>query len=112
MNLQAAVPSTRHTNQPFPETDEGLLDECETDGAAAYGTDLLVGVTVGGGERGHIDGVTDGLVAGRIDNVPQGLLGILDGASLGVPVPEVNKLLLLPRPQAPHALPVNLDDPE
>lgn len=101
-----------HIDKPFPEANEGLLDEGEADWAATDSTDLLVGVAVGGGERRHIDGVTDGLITGGVDDVPESLLGVLDGASLWVTVPQVDELLLLPRPQPPHTLPVHLDDAE
>ena len=37
--------------------------------------------------------------------LPKRLFGVLYAASLRVPVPQEDELLLLARPQAPHALP-------
>ena len=63
---------------------------------------------VGGGQRGDIDGVANGLITRGVDHVAEGLLGVLNAASLGVPVAQEDQLLLLPRPQASHTLPVHL----
>lgn len=73
---------------------------------------LRVGLRVAGGQRRHVDGVTNRLVAGRVYDVPQRLLGVLDAAPLRVPVPEVHQFLLLAGPQAAHALLVHLDHAE
>lgn len=79
------------------------------DGPPPHGAQLAVAPGVRGGERRDVDGVTDGLVARRVDHVPQGLLGVLDAASLRVAVPQENQLLLLPRPQASDAFSVDLE---
>lgn len=80
----------------------------QADGASPQRTQLRVAAGVGSGEGRDIDGVADGLVAGGVDHVAQGLLGVLDAAALRVPVPEEDELLLLPGPQASHTLPVHL----
>lgn len=93
---------------PVPGADHEVADVPDADGASQDVSQLRVGVAVGGGQRRHVDGVADGLVTGRVDHVAQGLLGVLDAAAFGVPVPQEDQLLLLPRPQASHALFINL----
>lgn len=80
----------------------------QADGPAPKGTQLGVAAGVGGGEGGDVDGVADGLVTRGVDHIAQGLLGILNAAPLRVPIPEEHQLLLLPGPEASHALPVYL----
>lgn len=65
-------------------------------------------VAVGGGEGRDVDGIPDGLVAGRVDHIPQGLFGVLNATTLRVSVPEEDQLLLLPRPEAPDAFLIHL----
>ena len=77
----------------FPALDDRRLDDWHADGASDDGGDLLVGVDEGGGERGHVDGVADRLVARRVDDVAQRLLRVLDGAALGISVPEEDQFL-------------------
>lgn len=67
-----------------------------------------MGPQVGRGERGHVHGVSERLVAGGVDEVAEDLLVVLDAAALGVAVPQEDELLLLPRPQSADALPVDL----
>ena len=95
---------------PVPAADEPGVNVLGADGAPPHRAELGVAPSVGGGERGHVDGVTDGLVARRVDHVAQRLLGVLDAATLRVPVPQEDQLLLLPRPQPAHALPVHLPE--
>lgn len=53
---------------------------------------------------------TDGLIAWRIDHVPQNLFRILDAAPLWVAISQEDKLLLLTSPQALNAFLVHFDD--
>lgn len=54
--------------------------------------------------------LTDGLIAGRVDHIPQDLLRVLNAAPFGIAVPQKNQLLLLPGPEALDALLVDADD--
>lgn len=69
-----------------------------------------MGPCVGSGEWGDVDGVSDGLVTGRVNHIPQSLFGILDAAAFRVPVTQENQLLLLSGPQPAHTLPVHLKE--
>ena len=77
----------------FPALDDRRLDDRHADGTSDDRGHLVVGVDEGGGQRRHVDGVADGLVARRVDDVPQRLLGVLDGPALGIPVPKENQFL-------------------
>lgn len=93
---------------PVPATDEPGVDVVGADRPSPHGAQLAVPPGVRGGERGHVDGVADGLVTRGVYHVPQGLLGVLNAATLWVTVAQENQLLLLPRPQATHTLSVHL----
>lgn len=80
------------------------------DGASPDRAQLDMGPGVGCGEWGDVDGVSDGLITGRVDHVPQGLLGVLDASSFRIPVPQEDQLLLLSGPQPAHTLPVHLKE--
>lgn len=92
----------------MPGADDEVADIGDADGPAQDVSQLGMGVAVGGGQRRHVDGVSNGLVARGVDHVTQGLLGILDAPALWVPVSEEHQLLLLPRPQAPDTFLVHL----
>ena len=77
----------------FPALDDRRLDDWHADGASDDGGDLLVGVDEGGGERGHVDGVADRLVARRVDDVAQRLLRVLDGAAFRISVAKKDQFL-------------------
>ena len=96
----------------MPGADHEAADVAHADGPAQHARKLRVRVAVGGGEGRDVDGVADGLVARRVDHVAQRLLGVLDAAALRVPVAQEDQLLLLPRPQAAHTLPVHLQGSE
>ena len=100
----------RHAYRPVPEGGEETLDAAQAELPAQHGqgTQLLMGGGVGRGEGRDVDGVADGLVAGRVDHVAQSLLGVLDAPTFRVAVAEVDELLLLARPQTAHTLPVHL----
>lgn len=49
-------------------------DALQTERATPYVPYLLVSPHVGGGERGHEHGITQRLVTGGVDHVPQSLL--------------------------------------
>ncbi len=55
----------------MPAPDERRLDGRDVDWPAHDVGDLRVGVDEGRGERRHVDGVADGLVARRVDDVPE-----------------------------------------
>lgn len=103
-----ADPPAFERNAPVPGADHKVPDIPKADGSPQDVAQLGVGVAVGGGQRRHVDGVPDGLVARRVNHVPQGLFGVLDAAPLRVPVSEEDQLLLLPRPKAPDAFFVDL----
>lgn len=92
----------------MPGADYEISDIAEADGASQDVSQLGVRVTVGGGQGGHVDGISNRLVAGRIDHVPQGLFGVLDATPFGVSVSEEDQLLLLPCPEASHAFFIHL----
>ena len=71
---------------------------------------LLVRARVGGGERRDVDGIPNGLIARRVDDVAQHLFGILNAAALVVLVAQEDELVLLAGPEAAHTLLVELDD--
>ena len=101
----------KKSHPPVPGADHEAADVAHADGPAQHPGQLGVGVAVGGGEGRDVDGVADGLVARGVDHVAQRLLGVLDAAALRVAVPQEDQLLLLPRPQPAHALPVHLRGP-
>lgn len=94
--------------RPIPATDEPGVYVVRADGASPDRAQLDMGPGVGCGERGDVDRVSDGLITGRVDHVPQGLLGVLDTPSFRIPVPQEDQLLLLSGPQPAHTLPVYL----
>lgn len=67
-----------------------------------------MGAQVGRGQWGDIHGVAQWLVTGRVDEVSQDLLVVLDAPALGVAVAQEDELLLLPCPESPDALLVHL----
>jgi len=97
---------------PVPAAEEPAVDVVRADGPPPHRVQLAVAPGVRGGEGRHVDGVADGLVARRVDHVPEGLLGVLNAAALRVAVAQENQLLLLPRPQPAHTLPVHLQGAE
>lgn len=94
---------------PVPAADEPGVDVVRANGPPPHGTQLAMAPGIRRGERGDIDGVTDGLVTRRVDHVPQGLFGVLNAAALRVAIAQENQLLLLPRPQASDTLSVDLE---
>lgn len=84
----------------MPGADDKVLDIPEADWASQDLSELRVWATIGSGQWRYIDGISDGLVAGGIDHVPQSLLGILNASTFWVPVSEEDQFLLLPCPQA------------
>ena len=70
----------------------------------------LVAVGEGGLKRGDVDGVADGEVHGGVDHVAEGLLVVLNGATLAVVVTEEDELVLLAGPQRSHTLAVELQE--
>ncbi len=84
----------------MPGADNKVSDIPDADGASQDVSELGVGVAVGGGQRGHIDGISNGLVTRRVDHVSQRLLGVLNAPALRVSVPQEHQLLLLPCPKA------------
>ncbi|KAF3845301.1 hypothetical protein F7725_008464 [Dissostichus mawsoni] len=83
------VPSARETNLCQVLTTKFLMFPM------LMGPPRMCPSWVGGGEGGHVDGVSDGLVAGRVDHVPQSLLGVLDAAALRVASVEHDDLVLV-----------------
>lgn len=96
--------------RPVPAADEPGVNVVGTDGASPDRAQLDMGPSVGCGERGHVDGVSNGLITGRVNHVPQCLLGILDASAFRIPVPQEDQLLLLSGPQSTHTLPVHLKE--
>ena len=95
---------------PVPAADEPGVNVVRADRPPPHRAQLAVPPGVRGGEGGHVDGISDGLVAGGVDHIPQGLLGVLNAAALWVTVAQEDQLLLLPRPQPPHTLSVHLQE--
>lgn len=96
--------------RPVPAADEPGVNVVRADGASPDRKQLNMCPGVGGGEWGDIDRVSDGLVTGRVNHVPQGLFGILDAAAFRVSVPQEDQLLLLSGPQPAHTLSVHLKE--
>lgn len=84
----------------MPGADNKVSDIADADWASQDVSELGVRVAVGGGQRRHIDGISDGLVTRRIDHVSQSLLGVLNAPALWVSVSQEHQLLLLPCPKA------------
>ena len=59
--------------EPVPGGQQTSLHPAETDRPADDPADLGVRLHIGGGERRDVDRVTDRLVAGGVDDVPQRL---------------------------------------
>lgn len=70
--------------------------------------ELVMAVRVRRCEGRHEDRVANRLITRRVYHVSQCLLGILDAASLWVPVPEKNELLLLSCPEPSDTFLVHL----
>lgn len=96
------------SDRPVPGADDKVPDIPDADRASQYVSQLGVGIAVGRGQRRNVDGISDGLVAGRVDHVPQSLLGVLNAAAFWVPVSQEHQLLLLARPKASDALFIHL----
>lgn len=67
-----------------------------------------MGAQVGCGQWGDIHRVAQWLVTGRVDEVAQDLLVVLDASTLGVAVAQEDELLLLPCPESSDTLLVHL----
>ena len=67
-----------------PAVQDDRLDGRQAEGSADDAGHLRVGVDERGGQGRHVDGVADGLVARRVDDIAQSLLGVLDRAPLRV----------------------------
>lgn len=93
---------------PVPATNEPGVDIMGTHGAPPHRPELAVAPSVRRGERGDVDRVSDGLITRGVDHVAQRLLGVLNAASLGVPVPQEDQLLLLSGPEPTYTLPIHL----
>lgn len=65
-------------------------------------------IWIGCSQRWDIDWVTNWLVTGGVDHVPQSLFCILDTSSFWIAITQEDKLLLLPCPQATHTLLIHL----
>lgn len=50
--------------EPVPGADDKVADVGDADGPSQDVSELRVCVAVGGGQRRHVDGIPDGLVAG------------------------------------------------
>lgn len=98
--LEIAQNWTIESNRPMPGADDKVLDIPEADWASQDLSELRVWATVGSGQWRYIDGISDRLVAGGIDHVPQSLLGILNASTFWISVSEEDQFLLLPCPKA------------
>jgi hypothetical protein len=103
-NIPPILPTATVQYSPSEQVENVIFYFRQADRSSDQTAVLFVCFCVTGGQRGDVDGITDRLVARRVDDVPQGLLGVLDAPPFGVPVPQVDELLLLTRPQTSHAL--------
>lgn len=92
----------------MPGADDKVSDIPDADRASQDVSELGVRVAEGGGQRRYIDGISDGLVARRIDHVSQSLLGVLNATAFWVSVSQEHQLLLLPCPKASDAFFIHL----
>lgn len=86
-----------------------MLEHGKADRWPDHLTQLGVALGKGGGQWRDIDRVTNRLVARRIDNVAQHLLGILNRATLLVAIAQKDEFLLLACPESAHTFAIDLD---
>lgn len=73
---------------------------------------MFVGFGIAGRQRGDVNRISDRLIAGTVDYVPQCLLGVLYRAALRISVPQVYQLLLLASPESAYAFAIHFDHSE
>ena len=106
--IKQCLMMSMQSDRPVPGADDKVADIPDADRASQYVSQLGVGVAVGRGQRRNVDGISNGLVARRVDHVPQSLLGVLNAAAFWVPVSQEHQLLLLTCPKASDTLFVHL----
>lgn len=104
------ISAGRKCDPPEPPGAEPRADALEAERAAPDAARVLVCSCVWGGEGRHEHGVSQWLVAWRVDHVPQCLLWVLDASSLWITVTQEDELLLLSCPQPTHTLFIDLTE--
>lgn len=96
---------------PVPAADKPGVNVVWADGTSPHRPQLAVPPSIWRCQGGHVDWVTNGLVAWGVNHIPQRLFGILNAAAFWVAIAQENQLLLLPCPQPSDTFSVDLRGP-